>query len=152
MINSGGYDPKGQFIIANIAFKANDKVAKSNPAKVPNNEMTWQAFASAAKTKTPNLKVIFLRDIQNVGMWAIAQTNYQEASIGLDQVAVWDQSTPQKKVWFDRFMGSDNANGKLLALTNHHGGEGNKQVAKIITITKQAAGSQGKFTAALMLA
>ena len=94
-IDDGGYARDGTFIVANTAFKSNDHIPKDDPRRVPNNEMTWQSFAKAAKKKTNNLKVIHLRNIQNKGMWAIAQTNYAERGINLDQVAVWDQSTPQ---------------------------------------------------------
>ena len=151
-IDDGGYARDRTFIVANTAFKANDHIPKDDLRRVPNNEITWQSFAKAAKKKTNNLKVIYLRNIQNKGMWAIAQTNYAERGINLDQVAVWDQSTPQMATWFERFIGSDNASGKLLALTNHHTGAGNKKLSKVITIPKQVTGSQGMFTAALVLA
>lgn len=152
-INEGGYDKGGTFIVANIAFKGNDQKAKDDPSRVPNNDMTWQAFAKAAtKNNVKNLKVIYLRDVQNAGMWAITQTNYSERKIDLSTIEVWDASTPQGEIWFNRFLGSDNVSGKILTLTNHHQALGNKKILKIITIPKQAtSGTSSKYTAALVL-
>ncbi|RDL42244.1 uncharacterized protein BP5553_02223 [Venustampulla echinocandica] len=156
-ISQGGYDREGRYIIAQGGFKANDKTP-AGQQRVPVHEIAWQAFASVAKeskgaqaSRTKNLKVIFLMDIQNKGFWSIADRNYKEAGIPTNQMAVWERGDAAATTRFERFVGSDNINGKVIALTNHHNAIGNKKLARIITLPKEAPGSQNRFTAALVL-
>ncbi|KAI9712382.1 MAG: hypothetical protein M1820_001595 [Bogoriella megaspora] len=151
IINRGTYDPNGEVIIAQVAFKANDQTPRDSPERVPVNEISWQAYASVAKgtDKQKRLKVIFFMDIQNRGFWSITAQNYEQAGIPTDKMHVWTAADHLES--FQRFIGSDTINGKVRFLTNHHIAIGNKTLAKVITIPKQVPGSQGRFTAALVL-
>lgn len=122
------------------------------------NELSWQSWTSVAGTNTKNLQVIFLVNIENEGFWKIAAENYAEAGIPPTKAAVWEPKDAKHTVWFERLLGSDNINGKMIALTNHHNEIGNKKIARVVTIPRQAAKALGasgstamKFTAALVL-
>ncbi|CAJ2508472.1 Uu.00g134980.m01.CDS01 [Anthostomella pinea] len=149
-INVGAYDKEGRIMMAFSAFKENNATPRG-PTYVPNNEIGWQAFAHTAGDKVENLKVIFLMNIMNKGFWSIAAKNYNEIGKNYDEMVVWDAGHGEALKRFQRFLGSDNINGKLLALTNHHNAIKNKDIAKVITIPKDVHGSNGKFTAALVL-
>ncbi|KAJ4391250.1 hypothetical protein N0V93_004867 [Gnomoniopsis smithogilvyi] len=159
IILDGIYDKTGYAQIALNAFKANDATPTTNPARLPVNELSWQTWASVATTNTKNLEIFFLTNIQNEGFWQIAANNYAEADIPPTKAAIWEPKDAQNTVWFERLLGSDNINGKMLALTNHHNAIGNKKIAWVVTIPRQAAKELGatgttatKFTAALVLA
>ncbi len=151
IITEGTYASDGQWIVAEKGFKDNDKTPSDSPARVPVNEMQWQSFAGAAKANTKNLKVVFLMDIRSKGFWQITKQNYAEANMPLTQIGVWAPGTAEETARFKRYLGSDNINGKILQFTNHHGAIGDKQIVKVITIPKQAEGSNGRLTAALVL-
>ncbi|KAI1773875.1 hypothetical protein F4818DRAFT_442633 [Hypoxylon cercidicola] len=155
IINMGTYSTEGRFIISEERYKAHDKTPPNSNQKTPMNEVTWQAFASIANdkgvSKTQNLKVIFMKDIQNKGFWSITGQNYKEAGIDTNKMVVWKPGDAAETARFHRFLGSDNINGMLLFLANHHRSAGNKKVAKVITIPKGVKGSRNKFTAALVL-
>ncbi|KAI9694048.1 MAG: hypothetical protein M1822_003319 [Bathelium mastoideum] len=155
IINRGSYDPNGVVMLAEAAFKAHDKTPRNSPERIPVNELSWQAFASVAKqgkkSLTTNLKVIFLINIQNKGFWSIAAQNYKEIGLEPNKMHVWERGDAAATRRFERFIGSDNANGKVLFLTNHHTAAGNKKILKVITVPKGAPGSSNKFTAAIVL-
>lgn len=157
-ILKGAYDKTGFVQIGMDAFKDNDKTAKTDKHRLPVNELSWQTAMSVAGSNAKNLQVIFLTNIQNMGFWAIAAQNYKEANIAPDTVAVWEPKDKKHTVWFERLLGSDNIHGKILALTNHHTAIGNKKIARVVTIPRQAMAKLGatgataaKFTAALVL-
>lgn len=157
VISRGGYDYDGRYIVAQDGFKGND-LTPPGQQRIPVNEISWQAFASAANGRrrggpslTGNLKVIFLMDIQNKGFWRITEQNYKEAGKELKEVVEWTRGDAAATARFERFIGSDNINGKIIALRNHHNAIGNKRVAKVITAPRASGHSQGRFTAALVL-
>lgn len=155
IINAGGYSMDGIFIIASQAFKANDKLPKDSQERVPNNEMTWQAFAKAAsKRNTKKLQGMILRDIQNKGTWEILRQAYSAKDIPLSQHATWESDAHDKvkTEWFTRLVGSDNIGGKLLTMSNHHKAMGNKEIKKITTYPRQIGEkTKGKLTMVLTL-
>lgn len=155
IINEGGYSMDGIFIIASQAFKANDKLPKDSNERVPNNEMTWQAFAKAAsKRNTKKLQGMILRDIQNKGAWEILRQAYAAKDIPLSKHATWESDTHDKvkTEWFTRLVGSDNIGGKPLTMSNHHKAMGNKQIKKITTYPRQIGEkTKGKLTMVLTL-
>ncbi|CAJ2500131.1 Uu.00g029840.m01.CDS01 [Anthostomella pinea] len=150
VINLGAYDKKGKIIVAVSAFKENNHTPRGRQY-VPINEVGWQVYAHTAEGNVENLKVIFLMNIQNKGFWSITAKNYEEFGKKTDEMVVWEAGHGDALKRFKRFLGSDNINGKLLALTNHHNAIKDKDIAKVITIPKDVPGSQGKFTAALVL-
>ncbi|KAI9668109.1 MAG: hypothetical protein M1821_000929 [Bathelium mastoideum] len=131
IINRGSYDPNGVVMLAEAAFKAHDKTPRNSPERIPVNELSWQAFAS--------------------GFWSIAAQNYKEIGLEPNKMHVWERGDAAATRRFERFIGSDNANGKVLFLTNHHTAAGNKKILKVITVPKGAPGSSNKFTAAIVL-
>ncbi|KAK1146893.1 hypothetical protein N8T08_002219 [Aspergillus melleus] len=154
IINAGAYSMDGTFIIANIAFKDNDKTPKQSKNHVPNNEMTWQAFAKVAKKKANKLQGMILRDIQNKGTWEILRQGYASRNIPLTQHATWELESkdPETVKWFKRLVGCDNIGGKLLTMANHHNAIGSKQIKKITTYPRQIGpDTKGKLTMVLTL-
>lgn len=162
-ILEGVYDKSGLVQVALNAFKGNDNTAKTSDYRLPVNELSWQTWTSVANSKQgnnlKNLQIIFLVNIQNTGFWQIAAENYKEAGIAPNKVAVWEPKDAKHTVWFERFLGSDNINGKMIALKNHHTEIGDKKIARVVTMPRQAIAALGapgptsmKFTAALVLA
>ncbi|KAK8003963.1 hypothetical protein PG989_003682 [Apiospora arundinis] len=141
-INIGTYDPKGNFIYYESAFKEANNVED----KIPLNEVGMQNFKKIAGDNTKNFKVAFLANIQNKEFWEITRQNYNDVKQPYSQVMTFEHGTPQ----FDRYMGSPNINSKFFSWGNHHNAIGNKQVDKIVVIPKQVEGSGGKMTAALI--
>jgi len=155
------HDNDGRFMVHQDAFKDNDHFASAvdsrkkagRPApqdveRVPVNEMSYQGFKAVAGDKSSNMQVQFLMNIQNPGFWRILQESYKERGISVNTKATWTRAEHGKM--FDRLAGSDNANGKILALENHHGALGDKRLTKIITVPAGVTGSEGKLTGALI--
>ncbi|KAI1840390.1 hypothetical protein JX266_013398 [Neoarthrinium moseri] len=149
-ISQALYDPDGNYIMYQVAFKDGNKATD----KVPLNEIGMQNFLRVAgpdkaKNKpdsTKNFKAAFLMDIQNKEFWGITRQNYNDMKQPFSEVLTFNRGTPQ----FDRYMGSPNIKSKFFSYGNHHNAIGNKVVDKIIIIPKQAENSGGKFTAALI--
>jgi hypothetical protein len=146
----GGYSEDGQFIFAKDAFKANDKAPANDPGRLPINELSYQAYASVAKENTKNLKAIILMDIQNKGFWAITNANYEERGIPITEKATWRRGDAANTKWFERFLGSDTINGKLLSTMNHHNALGDPIVDSIVTIPKNVQGKGQRMFGALV--
>ena len=143
MVNRGSYDPDGNFIMYQDAFKkTNDDVAK----KLPLNEIGMQNFINVAGDNTKNLKAAFLMDVQNKEFWAITRQNYNDMKQPFDQVLTFEHGTPQ----FNRYMGSPSLFSKFYSFGNHHNAIGNKIPDKVIVIPKQAEGSGGQLTVAVV--
>jgi hypothetical protein len=154
----GTHSEDGKFMVHQDAFKENDDFAKAAAAgtakdpqkRVPANEMSYQSFKSVAGPNSKNMQAQFLTNIYNPGMWRIIQESYKARGIPLNTKATWTaKDNPQE---FNRFTGSDNANGKIQALQNHHDDMGNKNLVKIVTVPRDVPGSQGKLTVALIFA
>ncbi|KAK8132089.1 hypothetical protein PG999_000262 [Apiospora kogelbergensis] len=141
-INIGTYDPKGNFIYYESAFKDANTVED----KIPLNEMGMQNFKKIAGDNTKNFKAAFLGDIQNKEFWEITRQNYNDMKQPYSQVMTFEHDTAQ----FERYMGSPNLNSKFFSWGNHHNAIGNKVVDKIVIIPKQAENSGRKMTAALV--
>ena len=152
----GSHSTDGKFMIHQDAFKNHDRFANDvkkgtatqRQRRVPANEMSYQAYKSVAGDNTKNMQAQFLMNIYNPGMWRIIQESYKERGIELNTKASW--TAKDHPAAFNRLTGSDNANGKIQALQNHHNAMGNKQLDKIITLPRDAPGSQGKLTVALV--
>ncbi|CAK3917485.1 Hypothetical predicted protein [Lecanosticta acicola] len=134
-INRGTYDPLGNFIMYQDAFRTNERAPADE--RVPLGEMGLQLYQQALSTTqrtTGNLKAAFLMNIQNKGFWAITIQNYNDLRTPLDKVLTFKSGTPQ----FERYMGSDNLKSKFYAFANHHWAIGNKIPDQIIVVPKQA--------------
>ncbi|KAI1868396.1 hypothetical protein JX265_007219 [Neoarthrinium moseri] len=141
-INQGIYDPNGNYIMYQVAFKDGNNVAD----KIPLNEIGMQNFQKVAGDNTKNFKAAFLMELQNKEFWGITRQNYNDMKQPFSEVMTFNRGTPQ----FERYMGSPNINSKFFSYGNHHNAIGNKIVDKIVIIPKQAENSGGKFTAALI--
>jgi hypothetical protein len=128
-INTAAIDPRGHFVVWEVAFKEKNNF----PDAIPLNELGMQSFIKVAGANTKNLKVAFLSDIQNKEFWAITRQNYNDRKATFEQVLTFERGTPQ----FDRYIGSPNIGSKLFGLANHHNAISNREPSKIVIMPKQ---------------
>jgi hypothetical protein len=141
------YGKDGDFILAQEAFKANDPTVDPRMS-VPINEIWWQAFRDFVSDKAASLHVIFLMDITNKGFWSVTEKAYDQYDKAFSEVVVWKRDDIEN---FDAFIGTDNINGKVIAMMNHHLQAGDKQIRQIVTAPRHVEGSDGKMTVALVV-
>ena len=137
------YDPKGDFIVFQSAFKkGNNEI----PGHVPLNEMNMQNFIKVAGHNTKNVRAAFIENIMNKGFFDITRQNYNDMKQPFDKMLTFNRGTPQ----FDRFMGSEIIWSKVVSFTNHHNAIGNKIIEKIVVVPKQAKNSDEELAVAIV--
>ncbi len=141
-ISQGIYDTQGEWAIVESEFKEAD----NNPGKkLPVNELTWQSHHMVSGVNSGNLKVMFIENVRSDGFWEITKQNYIETNKQLDQMAVWAPGSAEDTARFNRFLGSDNMNGKFHARMNHHRPLATSRLIKLLPCQNRFPGQAVAF-------